>query len=187
MRVCDPRRTVRQRLPRGAALPRRPPDGFPVVLGQLPPEEPPPDRPPLPADLAPPDEPFDAPPELPRGPPWLPPVPLLITASIENVGCRQPRPMSRMAHRDAIASDNNTPVRYEFLAAIQSLRDKAVNFQIHRTYSERSESLLRLSSSSMAADITCSNRSTSSACPNFFSPISILTGRVRAYRTTSGG
>lgn len=85
-RVCDPRRTVRQRLPRGAALPRPPPDGFPVVLGQLPPEEPLPDRPPLPADLAPLDEPFDAPPELPRAPPWLPPVPLLIAALIEIWG-----------------------------------------------------------------------------------------------------
>lgn len=40
-------------------MPRPPPDGFPVVLGQLPPVEPLLNRPP-PVDLAPPDEPFDA-------------------------------------------------------------------------------------------------------------------------------
>lgn len=88
------------RLPRGAALPRPPPEGLPVVLGQLPPEEPLLDRPPLPADLDPLDEPFDAPPELPRAPLWLPPVPLLIDASLEHLGCYQPRPMSRFAHRN---------------------------------------------------------------------------------------
>ncbi len=68
-------------------MPRPPPDGFPVVLGQFPPEVPLPDRPPLPVDLAPLEEPFDAPPELPRVPPWLPPVPLLIATSIAHLGC----------------------------------------------------------------------------------------------------
>lgn len=82
-----PRQTTLHRLPRGVALPRPPPDGFPVVLGQLPPEEPLPDRPPLPPDLAPLDEPFDEPPELPRAPLWLPPVPLLIVASVEHREC----------------------------------------------------------------------------------------------------
>jgi hypothetical protein len=77
-------------LPRGAALPRPPPDGLPVVLGQFPPEEPLPERLLLPVDLAPPDEPFDAPPTLPRPAPWPPPVPLLIASSIENVGSHQP-------------------------------------------------------------------------------------------------
>ncbi len=98
MRVCDPRRTARQRLPRGAALPRPPPDGFPVVLGQLPPEEPLPDRAPLPDDLAPLDEPFDAPPELPRAPPWLLPVPLLIVASVESTERCLPYLMSKVTH-----------------------------------------------------------------------------------------
>lgn len=100
VRVCDPQRTVRQRLPRGAALPRLPPDEFPVVLGQLPPEEPLPDRPSLPVDLAPLDEPFDAPPALPRVPPWLPLAPLLIAASVENTEVRRYSPclMNKVAH-----------------------------------------------------------------------------------------
>lgn len=79
------RQTMRHRLARGVALPLPPPDGFPVVLGQLPPEEPFAGRPLLPPDFAPLEEPFDVPPELPRVPLWLPPAALFIAASKGDV------------------------------------------------------------------------------------------------------
>lgn len=77
---------TRHRLPRGVALPRPPPDGFPMALGQLPPGKPLVERSPPLFDLAPLDEPFDVLPEFPLVPLRLPAVPLLIAVSFEK--CR---------------------------------------------------------------------------------------------------